>query len=95
MIVVLGLVASALLIWTIIVQIKLNNKNNKYVATTIEEEYDFIVVGLGAGGSVIASRLSEISHVTVLGVDGGPNELNIENDPSGLDYSFISPHDPL
>ncbi|CAF1991585.1 unnamed protein product [Rotaria magnacalcarata] len=62
-----------------------------------QEEFDFVVVGLGAGGSVIASRLSEIPQWTILAIDRGPNEVSTDVDPTSAisGYSFVSPHDPV
>ncbi|CAF1433451.1 unnamed protein product [Rotaria sordida] len=75
------------------------NKENKNSPSIYSEEFDFIVVGLGAGGSVIASRLSEVPSWTILALDGGPHEQfsDTDLDPNVrfLPYSFVSPHDPV
>jgi len=62
------------------------------------EVYDFIVVGLGTTGAIIASRLSENPDFCVLGLEQGPENLVPNLYAPGnffvpTPYDFTSPHD--
>ena len=51
-------------------------------------KYDFIIIGAGSAGCVIASRLSENPTNSVLLVEAGPDYTNLENMPSDIKYGY-------
>src|SRR5690242_5763876 len=60
-------------------------------STARPTEYEFIVVGSGAGGGTVAARLAEAGHsVLVLEAGGDPLQLNDERLPE--DYSVPAFH---
>ncbi|QQS10833.1 MAG: GMC family oxidoreductase N-terminal domain-containing protein [Rhodospirillales bacterium] len=56
------------------------------------DSFDYVVVGAGSAGSVLAARLSEDSGVTVCVLEAGPSDWNpMIHIPAGFMYTLVNP----
>ncbi|CAI6347332.1 unnamed protein product [Macrosiphum euphorbiae] len=62
-------------------------------APYIGRQYDFIVVGAGSGGSVVANRLTEVAGWTVLLIEAGGEENAMTDVPLLVSYLIGSGYD--
>lgn len=75
-----------------------SQKHTPKTKSSFKKEYDYIVVGGGTAGSVVASRLSEVESVTVLVLEAGPSPPLITEVPvisrsfrnSDLDWQYFT-----
>lgn len=53
-------------------------------------EYDFIIIGSGSGGSVLANRLTEIDNWNVLLLEAGMEENSMTDVPLAAASAFVT-----
>lgn len=64
-----------------------------FVLPQVLPVYDFVIVGGGSAGAVLANRLSEVTDWTVLLLEAGGDETEISDVPSLAGYLQLSDMD--
>ncbi|XP_054715571.1 glucose dehydrogenase [FAD, quinone]-like [Uloborus diversus] len=68
-------------------------KHSPSTARTIKKEYDYVVVGAGSAGSVVANRLSEIPCINVLLIEAGSSPPELTDVPAFARESWYTKYD--